>query len=151
MMGLGIVLFAAALACAPVDAVVPNAATAPFTVDDLDTLPLAEGAEESCMAIHGHDTMPLPKMLDPEFHARMHQKGASRNGADRQTLPCSEYTAYFEKLYFSSAAHTTVVGWRFRFCDGSLHNNGSISAFCDRYVECCEPPYENEINTCEGS
>ncbi len=152
-MGLGIFLFAAALSCAPVDALpVPNATPAPFTVDNLDTLPIPKGAEDSCMAIHRHDTMPLPRMADPAFHAGKHQNASSRNGAQQRTLPCDEYTeAYYEKDYFSNAAHTTLVGWRFRFCDGSYHWYGSITAYCDRYVECCEAPYENEINTCEGS
>lgn len=136
-MGFEILLLAATLSCA--------------SVDDLDQFPVPDTASQSCAEIHGHDTLPLPKMLDPEFHARMHEKKTSEEGAKRRTIPCSEYSAYYEKLYFSSAAHTTVVGWRFRYCDGSLHYNGSTSPYCDRYVECCEPPYENEINTCEGS
>jgi hypothetical protein len=152
MMGLGIFLFAAALSCAPVDALpVPIAANAPFTVHDLDILPIPAGAEESCMAIHGHDTMPLPRMMDQDFHAQMHQSASSRNGAKRQDVPCGEWAQYYEKDYFSSAAHTTMVGWRFRWCDGSYHWNGSVTAYCDSYVQCCDPPYEDEISTCEGS
>ena len=151
-MGLGIFLFAAALSCAPVDALpVPNAVNAPFTVDDLDNLPIPAGAEHSCMTIHGHDTMPLPRMMDPDFHAQKHQSASSTNGAKRQSVDCSEWDQYYEKDYFSNAAHTNLVGWRFLFCDNTYHWYGPITAFCDSYVQCCEPPYDDEISTCEGS
>lgn len=151
-MGFGMFIFTAALSCAPVDVLpVPNVA-APFTVDDLDTLSIPAGAEESCMAVHRHDTMPLPKMFDPDFHAQQHQSASSRNGAQQRTLPCNEQTeAYSEKDYYSSAAHTTLVGWRFRACDGTIHWYGSFTSYCDSYVQCCAPPYEDEISTCEGS
>lgn len=154
-MGLGIFLLAATLSCAPADtdaSAPPAAATAPrFTVDDLDHLPIPDGVE-SCMEIHGHATMPLPKMMDRNVHAQKHQAATARNGAQRQTLSCDEFTeAYYEKDYFNNAAHSTLVGWRFRFCDGTYHWWGSITPYCDRYVECCEYPYDNEINTCEGS
>ncbi len=150
-MGLGVFLFAAALSCAPVDApAVSNPVNAPFSVHDLDHISIPAGAEESCMSLHKHDTMPLPRMGDQNFHAQMHQSAASKNGAKKQDLSCAEYARYFEKDYYSNASHTSMVGWRIRLCDNTIHWWGATTAWCDSYEECCYPPHDNEISTCEG-
>jgi hypothetical protein len=129
MMGLGILLLAASLACPPIG-----------------DLPV----DEPAVAV-SDDVGRQPKLLDPEFHASIHREHRSvKDGAQEQYLWCGGGPVYEEFVWFSDATHTTVVGWRFNYCSGHWAKQGIVTNFCDIYRECCGPPYQNEVTTCEG-
>lgn len=127
-MDLKVLLFAASLACPPIDAV----------------------SVEQPPAVVSDDAARKPKLLDPEFHARVHREHRTVKDGAQQTLWCGGGPVHEEFVWFSDATHTTVVGWRFNYCSGHWAKQGIVTNFCDIYRECCGPPYQNEILTCEG-
>lgn len=126
-MFLEILLLSAALACPPDDAVAVSDSSVSVT----------------------EDPEHKPKLLDPEFHAKVHREHGSVKDGAIEVLSCGATPTYRETVWFTSAAHTSVSGYRFEYCNGSYVQNGTPTVFCDKYEECCAPPYPNEVSTCE--
>jgi hypothetical protein len=117
-------LFAAALVCSPIDGV---------------AAPHAEEAPHLHAALTTEGEGPRPRLLDKDAHERLHYLMDSREGAEESDYYCSPMGyEYREYVYYSSASHTTVVGWRIWDCQGNFHYNGATSAYCDKMHECCD-------------
>lgn len=101
----------------------------------------------ACAPVDAKATTPSPRVLNPTNHVQHHREIVAKKGASKQT-ECNALDQYEEWVYFSDATHSSVIGWRIYWCDGTTHHYGRTSGFCDWYIECCET-YASDIGTCE--